>query len=50
MLSLYLASMTIPKDDLWVNLSPYEKDRIIPNELGKTELGRDMLAQDYIFL
>ncbi len=44
----FLASMTIPKDDLWVNLSPYEKDRIIPEELGKTELGRDMLAQDYI--
>src|SRR3989338_949918 len=44
----FLASMTIPKDDLWVNLSPYEKDRIIPDELGKTELGRDMLAQDYI--
>ncbi len=44
----FLASMTIPKDDLWVNLSPYESDRIIPDELGKTELGRDMLAQDYI--
>ncbi|HQP10866.1 MAG TPA: nucleoside-diphosphate kinase, partial [Candidatus Omnitrophota bacterium] len=44
----FLASMTIPKDDLWVNLSPYENDRIIPEELGKTELGRDMLAQDYI--
>ena len=44
----FLASMTIPKDDLWVNLSPYEKDRIIPDELGKTDLGRDMLAQDYI--
>src|SRR3989338_8389783 len=44
----FLASMTIPKDDLWVNLSPYEKDRIVPDELGKTELGRDMLAQDYI--
>ena len=44
----FLASVTVPKDDLWVNLSPYENDRIIPNELGKTELGRDMLAQDYI--
>jgi len=44
----FLASMTIPKDDLWVNLSPYEDDRVIPDELGKTELGRDMLAQDYI--
>ncbi|MFC1510666.1 hypothetical protein ACFL49_03295, partial [Candidatus Omnitrophota bacterium] len=40
--------MTIPKDDLWVNLSPYESDRIIPEELGKTALGRDLLAQDYI--
>jgi len=44
----FLASMTVPKDDLWVNLSPYEQDRIIPEELGKTELGRDMLAQDYL--
>jgi hypothetical protein len=44
----FLASMTIPKDDLWVNLSPEEKDRIIPDELAKTELGRDMLAQDYL--
>ncbi len=44
----FLASMTIPKDDLWVNLSPNEPERIIPDELGKTELGRDMLAQDYI--
>lgn len=44
----FLAAMTIPKNDLWVNLSPYENDRIIPEELGKTELGRDMLAQDYI--
>ncbi|OGX24756.1 MAG: hypothetical protein A2Y03_09230 [Omnitrophica WOR_2 bacterium GWF2_38_59] len=44
----FLASMTVPKDDLWVNLSPYEGDRIITDELGKTELGRDLLAQDYI--
>ncbi|MEW5895690.1 MAG: hypothetical protein AB1650_08065 [Candidatus Omnitrophota bacterium] len=44
----FLASMTIPQNDLWVNLSPYEADRIIPEELGRTELGRDLLAQDYI--
>jgi len=44
----FLASMTVPQNDLWVNLSPYEGDRIIPDELGKTELGRDLLAQDYI--
>ncbi len=44
----FLAAMTTPKDDLWVNLSPYEPDRIIPEELGKTALGRDLLAQDYL--
>jgi len=44
----FLAAMTVPQDNLWVNLSPYEENRIIPDELGKTELGRDMLAQDYL--
>ena len=44
----FLSSMTVPKDDLWVNLSPHEKDRIIPDDLVKTPLGRDLLAQDYI--
>jgi len=44
----FLASLTIPEQDLWVNLSPYEKNRIIPDQLGQTEMGRDMLAQDYI--
>jgi len=48
LIKYFLASLTIKEDDLWVNLSPYEKDRMIPDELGKTELGRDMLAQDYI--
>ena len=44
----FLASLAIPEDDLWVNLSPYEKDRIIPDAFGQTEMGRDLLAQDYI--
>ena len=44
----FLASLTIPEEDLWVNLSPYEADKIAPGELGITEMGRDMLAQDYI--
>ena len=43
-----LASKTIPKDDLWVNLAPYEEGCIIPEELGRTELGRDLLSQDYL--
>ncbi len=44
----FLASLTIPENDLWVNLSPYEKDRIIPNSFGLTEMGRDLLAEDYM--
>ncbi|MCR4338082.1 MAG: hypothetical protein NUV91_09795 [Candidatus Omnitrophica bacterium] len=44
----FLATLTIPDEDLWVNLSPHEKDRIIPEQLAITELGRDMLAQDYL--
>jgi len=31
-----------------VNLSPGEPDRIIPEAFGQTEMGRDLLAQDYL--
>ncbi|MBF0489693.1 MAG: hypothetical protein HQL15_03625 [Candidatus Omnitrophica bacterium] len=48
LIKYFLAAMTVPEKDLWVNLSPYEKDRIIASNLGETEMGRDMLAQDYI--
>jgi len=44
----FLACLTIPEKDLWVNLSPYEKDRMIPQALGQTALGHDLLAEDYI--
>ena len=44
----FLASLTIPESDLWVNLSPYEKDRIIPEAFGQTDMGRDLLSQDYV--
>src|SRR5271157_72594 len=44
----FFACLTIPEKDLWVNLSPYEKDRMVPDALGQTALGRDLLAQDYI--
>ena len=33
----FLASLAIPDDDQWVNLSPYEKDRIIREDFSKTE-------------
>ncbi len=48
MIKYFLACLTIPENDQWVNLSPYEKQRIIPEDLGQTVLGRDMLAQDYL--
>ena len=44
----FLSALTIPEKDLWVNLSPYEQDRITPNELGLTDMGKDLLGQDYI--
>jgi len=48
LIKYFLASLTIPENDLWVNLSPYEKDRIIPQSFGLTEMGRDLLAEDYM--
>ena len=44
----FLTALTVPEGDLWVNLSPYEKDRIIPDELAQTDMGEGLLAQDYI--
>jgi len=48
LIKYFLASLTVPEKDLWVNLSPYEKDRIIPNNFGLTEMGRDLLGEDYL--
>ncbi|MCA9399560.1 MAG: hypothetical protein KC618_07415, partial [Candidatus Omnitrophica bacterium] len=48
LIKYFLATLTIPEEDLWVNLSPYEENRIIPQAFGYTEMGRDLLAQDYL--
>jgi len=48
MIKYFFAALTIPDTDIWVNLSPYEKDRMIPESLGVTAMGRDLLAQDYM--
>ena len=48
LIKYFLAALTVPERDLWVNLSPYEQDRIIPEGFGDTEMGRDLLAQDYL--
>ncbi|MBF0386420.1 MAG: hypothetical protein HQL20_01025 [Candidatus Omnitrophica bacterium] len=48
LIKYFLAALTTPEKDLWVNLSPYEKERIVPEAFGFTEMGRDLLAQDYL--
>lgn len=48
LVNYFLAGLTIPEEDLWVNLSPYESERVVPNALGNTDLGKDMLMQDYV--
>ena len=48
LIKYFLASLATPDEDQWVNLSPYEKDRIIKDDFGKTAMGRDLLAQDYL--
>ena len=48
LIKYFLAGLTIPEKDLWVNLSPYEKDHIITQAFGMTLMGRDLLAEDYM--
>ena len=48
LIKYFLAGLAIPDKDVWVNLSPYEKDKIVPETLGHTDMGRDLLGQDYI--
>jgi hypothetical protein len=44
----FLTALTIPENDMWVNLSPYEKGRIVQKNFGRTVMGRDLLAEDYV--
>lgn len=48
LIKYFLATLTVPEKDLWVNLSPFEKNRIAPEAFGQSEMGRDLLAQDYL--
>lgn len=48
MMRYFLAALTLPEEEMWVNLSPYEKMKIVPKSFGLTEMGRDLLAQDYL--
>ena len=44
----FLAALTVPEEEMWVNLSPYERGRIISDSLGRTDMGKGLLAQDYL--
>lgn len=44
----FLAVVSMPEEALWVNLSPYEQDRIMEDDLAQTLLGKDLLIQDYL--
>ena len=48
LIKYFLSALAVPEESLWVNLSPYESDRMINRSLGRTTLGSDMLAQDYV--
>ncbi|MBF0330773.1 MAG: hypothetical protein HQL17_02460 [Candidatus Omnitrophica bacterium] len=48
LIKYFLASLAVPEQDQWVNLSPYENSRIVEESFGMTEMGRDLLAQDYM--
>jgi len=48
LIKYFLAALTTPEEDLWVNLSPYEENRVISENLSFTDLGKDMLGQDYL--
>lgn len=44
----FLAFLAIPSDKVWVNLSPYEKGKIMPEVLEKLDIGKDLLIQDLL--
>ncbi|MBF0387132.1 MAG: hypothetical protein HQL20_04665 [Candidatus Omnitrophica bacterium] len=44
----FVVALAIPEKDLWVNLSPYEPDRIMPAAFAATAMGRNLLEQDAV--
>lgn len=46
--SYFLAALTFNSNELWVNFSPYEKNKVIHQDLALTNLGRDLLIEDYL--
>ena len=43
----FLTGITVPEKDLWVNLSPFEKEKVIPDTIKDIGIGQAFLRQDY---
>ena len=44
----FFTALTIPEKDIWVNLSPFEQNRMIEEHFALTDTGRDLLTQDLL--
>ena len=45
-LNSFFIGLTLQKSKFWVNLNPYEEERIIDEDLEKTDMGKIMLEAD----
>ena len=48
LIKYFLAALAVPEDEMWVNLSPQERERMMGEGLGRTQMGYELLAQDYV--
>ena len=48
LIEYFLLGLTVPEEDLWVNLSYYEQDRILPDQLNGTAIGKTFVTQDLL--
>ena len=44
----FKSALTVKEENMWVNLSAYEADRMLPKPLAGTQFGRDLLSQDVV--
>ena len=47
-INYFLAALSTPEENMWVNLSPYEQNRIMDDSLAQTDMGKDMMRIDYM--
>ena len=47
LMDYFFTGLAVKNEEVWVNLGPDEKNRMLPETLGGTRLGRVMIEQDY---